>query len=62
MIVISILKTITLIKIITFYMILINTLFLFYLQNIGKLKIYFNNTYNKFIKRIINSKERIKVF
>ena len=60
--VISILIIITPVRIITFYVMLVNTLFLFYLRDIDKLKVYLNNTRNKFIKRTINGKKRIKVF
>ena len=50
------------VKIITFYIIPVNIFFFFYLRDINKLKIYFNNIRNKLIKRTINGKKRIKVF
>ena len=61
-VVISILIIMTPVRIITFYIILVNTPFLFYWKDIDKLKVFFNNTRNEFIKRIINGKKCIKVF
>ncbi|KAK1499063.1 hypothetical protein CCUS01_02685, partial [Colletotrichum cuscutae] len=43
----SIVKVETYFKIITFYILLINTLFFLYLKNIDRLGIIFNNTKNK---------------
>ncbi|UQC88759.1 uncharacterized protein CLUP02_14284, partial [Colletotrichum lupini] len=43
----SIIKIKTYFKIITFYILPINTLFLLYLKNINRLGIIFNNTRNK---------------
>ncbi|KAK1498438.1 hypothetical protein CCUS01_12795, partial [Colletotrichum cuscutae] len=43
----SIIKIETYFGIITFYILLINTLFLLYLKNIDRLGIIFNNTRNK---------------
>ncbi|KAI3538501.1 hypothetical protein CSPX01_09429, partial [Colletotrichum filicis] len=43
----SIVKIETHFRIITFYILLINTLFLLYLKNIDRLGIIFNNTKNK---------------
>ncbi|KAI3550919.1 hypothetical protein CSPX01_01414, partial [Colletotrichum filicis] len=40
----------TLFSNITFYILLINTLFLYYLRDINKLRIYFNNINNLLIK------------
>ena len=60
--VISVLTITTLVRIITFYIIPVNTPFLFYLRDMDKLRVYFDNTCNKLIKRIINSKKRTKVF
>ncbi|KAI3539028.1 hypothetical protein CSPX01_09155, partial [Colletotrichum filicis] len=41
----------TLFSNITFYILLTNTPFLYYLKNINKLRIYFNNINNLLIKR-----------
>ncbi|KAK1471570.1 hypothetical protein CCUS01_06054, partial [Colletotrichum cuscutae] len=46
-IVLSIIKIKTYFGTITFYILLINTLFLLYLKNIDRLSIIFNNTRNK---------------
>ncbi|KAK1456730.1 hypothetical protein CCUS01_09894, partial [Colletotrichum cuscutae] len=46
-IVLSIIEVETYFGIITFYILLINTLFLLYLKNIDRLSIIFNNTRNK---------------
>ncbi|KAI3551894.1 hypothetical protein CSPX01_00570, partial [Colletotrichum filicis] len=43
----------TLFNNITFYVLLINTLFLYYLRNINKLGVYFNNINNLLIKEDI---------
>ncbi|KAI3550551.1 hypothetical protein CSPX01_01601, partial [Colletotrichum filicis] len=43
----------TLFNNITFYILLINTLFLYYLRDINKLKVYFNNINNLLVKRDI---------
>ncbi|KAK1470601.1 hypothetical protein CCUS01_06366, partial [Colletotrichum cuscutae] len=43
----SIIKVETYFRTITFYILLINTLFLLYLKNIDRLGIIFNNTRNK---------------
>ncbi|KAI3529771.1 hypothetical protein CSPX01_15293, partial [Colletotrichum filicis] len=40
----------TLFNNITFYVLLTNTLFLYYLKNINKLRVYFNNINNLLIK------------
>ncbi|KAI3547905.1 hypothetical protein CSPX01_03482, partial [Colletotrichum filicis] len=40
----------TLFSNITFYVLLINTLFLYYLRDINKLRVYFNNINNLLIK------------
>ncbi|KAI3532999.1 hypothetical protein CSPX01_13070, partial [Colletotrichum filicis] len=41
----------TLFSNITFYVLLINTPFLYYLKNINKLGVYFNNINNLLVKR-----------
>ncbi|KAK1490794.1 hypothetical protein CTAM01_10504, partial [Colletotrichum tamarilloi] len=46
-IILSIVKIKTYFKIITFYILLINTLFLLYLKNIDRLSIIFNNIKNR---------------
>ncbi|KAK1489380.1 hypothetical protein CCUS01_03427, partial [Colletotrichum cuscutae] len=46
-VVLSIIKIKTYFRIITFYILLINTLFLLYLKNIDRLSIIFKNTKNK---------------
>ncbi|KAK1446564.1 hypothetical protein CCUS01_12312, partial [Colletotrichum cuscutae] len=51
-VVLSIIKVKTHFRIITFYILLINTLFLLYLKNIDRLSIIFNNTRD----RISNNK------
>ena len=61
-VVISVLMITTLVRIITFYVILVDTPFFFCLRDIDKLRVYLDNTRNKLIKRTINGKERIKVF
>ncbi|UQC77238.1 uncharacterized protein CLUP02_02705, partial [Colletotrichum lupini] len=43
----------TLFSNITFYVLLINTPFLYYLRDINKLRVYFNNINNLLIKRDI---------
>ena len=61
----EIIKAVTLaipINTIMFHVIPIDTPFLLYLKGMDKLKVYFNNTCNEFVKRTLNSKERIKVF
>ncbi|KAK1493092.1 hypothetical protein CTAM01_09500, partial [Colletotrichum tamarilloi] len=40
----------TLFSNITFYVLLINTLFLYYLRDINKLRVYFNNINNLLVK------------
>ncbi|KAK1493732.1 hypothetical protein CCUS01_03033, partial [Colletotrichum cuscutae] len=51
-VILGIIKVETYFKIITFYILLINTLFFLYLKNIDRLGIIFNNTKN----RIFSSK------
>ncbi|KAK1455949.1 hypothetical protein CCUS01_10309 [Colletotrichum cuscutae] len=46
-VVLSIIKIKTHFRTITFYILLVNTLFLLYLKNINRLGIIFNNTRNK---------------
>ena len=60
--VISVLTIAMLVKIIIFYVIPVDTPFLFCLRDMDKLRVYLNNIRNEFVKQTINGKKHIKVF